>query len=53
MQELLKKMQEDREIAYKVYREAELTEDEAGLAYADGVLSGIDRMIKIVQEYIK
>lgn len=50
MQELLKKMQEDRESAYRVYREAELTEDEKGLAYADGVLDGINRMIKLVEE---
>lgn len=53
MQELLKKMQEERESAYRVYREAELTEDEKGLAYVDGVLDGINRMIKLVEESIE
>ena len=50
MQELLKKMQEDRDTAYRVYREVELTADEAGLAHASGVLEGIDRMINLVKE---
>ena len=53
MQELLKKMQEDRDTAYRVYREAELTADEARLAHASGVLDGIDRMIKLVKEHLE
>lgn len=53
MQELLKKMQEERERAYRVYREAELTADERTLAYDEGVLDGIYRMIKLVKETIE
>ena len=51
--ELLKKMQEERDSAYRVFREAELTEDEKYLAYVDGVLSGINRMIDIVQKSLE
>lgn len=50
MQELLKKMQEKRDSAYRVYREAELIENEAGLAHAEGVLDGMDIMINLVKE---
>lgn len=53
MQELLKKMQEERDRAYRAYREAELTEDEKGLYYLDGVLSGMDLIIKLVKEATK
>ena len=52
MEELLKKMQEERDSAYRVYREAELTEIDSSLAYTEGVLSGINRMIKLVEEHI-
>ena len=52
MQELLKKMQEERDSAYRVYREAELTADEKTLAHAEGVLDGIYRMIKLVKETV-
>jgi len=51
MQELLKQMQESREIAYRSYREAELAEDEGGVAFASGVVEGIDRMINLVKEF--
>ena len=50
MQELLRNMQEKRDSAYRVYREAELTENEEGLAHADGVLDGMDIMINLVKE---
>jgi hypothetical protein len=51
MQELLKQMQESRETAYRSYRWAELTEDEGGVAFASGVVAGIDRMINLVKEF--
>lgn len=50
MQELLKKMQDRRDAYYRAYREAELTENEAGLAHAEGVLDGMDIMINLVKE---
>jgi hypothetical protein len=50
MQELLRNMQEKRDSAYRVYREAELTENEAGLAHSEGVLDGMDIMINLVKE---
>ena len=50
MQELLRNMQEKRDSAYRVYREAEITENEAVLSHADGVLDGIDMMIELVKE---
>ena len=48
MENLLKKMQDRR-----AYREAELTENEAGLAHADGVLDGMDIMINLVKEALE
>ena len=51
--ELLKKMQEERDSAYRVYREAELTEDEKGLAHIDGIIEGMDIMINLVKEATK
>lgn len=53
MQELLKKMQETRERAYRAYMEAELTADEAGLAHTAGILEGMDIMITLVKENMK
>ena len=53
MENLLKKMQEKRDSAYRVYREAELTENEAGLAHAEGVLDGMDIMINLVKEALE
>lgn len=49
--ELFEKMQKERDRAYRVYREAELTEDEKGLYYLDGVLSGMDIIIKLVKDH--
>lgn len=51
MQELLLEIQELRERAYRVYKEAELTESEKGLANAEGILSGIDMVIELVNNY--
>ena len=51
MQDLLTEIQELRETAYRSYKEAELTEDEKGLAYAEGILSGIDMVIDLVNNY--
>ena len=51
--ELSKKMQEERDRAYRAYREAELTADAKGLSYFDGVLSGMDIIIKLVKEAIE
>lgn len=53
MENLLKKMQDRRDTAYRVYREAELTENEVGLAHADGVLDGMDSMINLVKEALE
>jgi hypothetical protein len=50
-EELLKQMKEKRESAYRVYREAELTEDAKGLAHMEGILDGMYEMIKLVEEY--
>ena len=52
MEELLNIMQVQRETAYKLYREEELTGTEKSLAYIDGVLDGIDSMIALVKAYI-
>jgi hypothetical protein len=53
VQEILKQMKEKRESAYRVYREAELTEDAKGLAHMEGILDGMYEMIKLVEEHIK
>ena len=53
MENLLKKMQDRRDASYRAYREAELTEDEAGLAHAEGVLDGMDIMINLVKEALE
>jgi hypothetical protein len=53
MEELLKKMQEIREQAYKAWREAEQTAEEESLAYASGIVEGMDIMITLVKETMK
>ena len=53
MRELLKQMQESREQAYRTYREAEITEEATGLAYAEGLIDGIEQMITLVKEKMK
>ena len=53
MEELLDKMLELRESAYKVYREGELTGTETSVAYADGVLEGIDMMMNLVKDQLE
>lgn len=50
IEELLEKMQKKKELMYKVYREAELTESEMELAHIDGILEGMDIMINLVKE---
>ena len=52
-EELLEKMQKKKELMYKVYREAELTESEMELAHIDGILEGITMMINLVKEECK
>ena len=49
MEKLLQTMVESRDILYKAFKEAELTADEGGLAYAEGVLEGVDLMIDLVK----
>lgn len=51
MQELLKQMQESRDSAYRSYKELELVDDERCVAYASGILEGINMMIKLVKEF--
>ncbi len=48
MEELLKKMLERKELAYKSYMSSELTEDEIGVAYAEGVLDGMQLIIDLI-----
>ena len=52
MQELLMKLQELKGRASVSYMEAELNAEESELAYAEGVLEGIDMAIKLVQDTI-
>ena len=51
MKELLLEIQELRETAYRACKEAELVATDIGVAYADGVLSGIDMVINLVNNY--
>lgn len=52
-EELVKKMQEERERAYRTYREAELNEEETKLVLIAGILEGMDIMIDLIEDYIK
>ena len=51
MQELLREIQELKWRASITYMEAELTADESELAHAEGVLSGIDMVLDLVNNY--
>ena len=52
MQELLMEIQELKGRASITYMEAELTADESELAHAEGVVDGIDMVIKLIQDII-
>ena len=53
MQELLKKIIECNVNAYLEYKKAELTEDAERVAYLSGVISGIEKVLDIIEETIK
>lgn len=53
MKDLLNQMKAERERAYKAYMSAELEEEEKHLAYFDGVLSGMDIIINLVEKSIE
>ena len=53
MQELLKKIFECADGAIMAYREAELEEDAERVAYLSGVLSGIEKVLDLIEETIK
>lgn len=49
LKDIIKAMECEREISYKAYNKAELEEDGEQVAYKEGELSGIDRMIELVK----
>jgi hypothetical protein len=50
MKKLIEKLEEEREIAYRAYREAELTADEKSLAHISGIVEGMDIIINLIKE---
>lgn len=50
MQELLQKMKEAKDSAYRAYDEKMLTGTAEEVAYADGYIEGIDQMIKLLRQ---
>lgn len=53
MQELLDGLQELIETAHTVYKDAQLTEDESGLAHAEGVLDGLNMVLTLIKDIVK
>lgn len=50
MQELLERMKEAKDSAYRAFDEAVFNGTAEEVAYADGFIEGIDQMIKLLKE---